>query len=180
MASVAALAGLGRAPTGLSHGAARAVLAATACLALAVGMLIYMTDRPPGHAALLPATFALGTGALFGAVGQWLPSFVHPFAFSLASAACAAPTSRPAYGACAAWWLVNLAFEAAQHQGLRPFVVRSWHAVAGHSAPTRLLSNYLERGTFDIGDVVAATLGALAAALVLRLVHRMEDRNVQR
>lgn len=174
MASVAVLTRLDQAPAALSHRAARAILGATAVVALAVGALIYMTDRPSGHAALLPSALALGTGALFGAVGRWLPSFVHPFGFSLLSAAIAAPAPRPAYGACVAWWLVNLAFEAAQHPTLRPLVVRSWHEVAGHGVPTRLLPNYLARGTFDIGDMVAATLGALAAALLLWIVHRME------
>ena len=32
---------------------------------------------------LLPVWPRLGGGALFGPLGQWLPSFVHPFAFSL-------------------------------------------------------------------------------------------------
>jgi glycopeptide antibiotics resistance protein len=36
------------------------------------------------------------------------------------------------------------------------------------------VSNYLLRGTFDVGDLIAATLGALAAALLLFVIHGWE------
>jgi len=157
-----------------SHSAATAILTAIASLALALGVMVYLADRPPSHATLIPAMFALGTGSLFGALGNWLPSFVHPFAFSLMSSAFRAPAAAPAYGTCAAWWSVNLVFEVCQHPLIRPFVVERLQATLGNGWPTRPVSNYLLRGTFDVGDLIAATLGALAAALLLFVIHRWE------
>lgn len=154
-------------------GSANSVLVATASLALVLGMLVYMSDRPAAHALLMPTVFTVASGPLFGMLGQWLPSFVHPFAFSLYSAAARAPAPRPAYGACVVWWAVNLVFEGAQHPHLRPIVVESLRDTFG--GWTQPLSNYLLRGTFDPGDLIAAALGALAAAMVLLGVQRWES-----
>lgn len=118
--------------------------ALTGTAAFAVGVVVYLTDRAPHHPALL-----------FGAAGQWLPSFIHVFAFSLFTAAASARRDAPNYGACVGWWAVNVAFECGQHPSL--------HWV---------------RGTFDPADIAAATLGAISAALVLRTFHRMEERRV--
>jgi hypothetical protein len=37
-----------------------------------------------------------------------------------------------------------------------------------------LLSSYVLRGTFDVGDLIAATAGAAGAASLLYVVHRLE------
>ena len=100
--------------------------------AFALGAAVYLTDR------------AAHDAAIFGVLGQWLPSFVHPLAFSLFTAA--AGNYRRPYCACVAWWAVNVLFEFAQH----PRVA-------------------LMRGTFDAGDLVAVTLGAIVAACLLRM-----------
>ena len=158
----------------LTRSPATAILIASAILALALGVMVYLSDRPPSHAALIPAMLALGTGSLFGALGNWLPSFVHPFAFSLISSTLRATAAAPAYGTCAAWWSVNIVFEVGQHPVLRPFVVERMQATLGDGWLTRPVSNYLQRGTFDVGDLIAATLGALTAALLLFVIHRWE------
>jgi hypothetical protein len=158
---------------------AGALQLAAAGAALALGLLVYLADRPAGHAMLLPAALALGTGPLFGIVGQWLPSFVHPFAFSLASAAARAPAAGPAYGACAGWWAVNVVFEAAQHPRIRPAAIEAVAGLFGGGWPTRPLVDYLRQGTLDPGDLIAATLGALAAAALLRVVHRRSQNHGQ-
>jgi hypothetical protein len=159
----------------LSRAAATGILVANAGLALVFGMLVYMSDRPPSHAALVPMALTLGAGSLFGTVGYWLPSFVHPFSFSLLSAALCSPTSAPAYRACAAWWVVNVVFEVGQHPQIGQFVVENLHATFGTGwLAARLVSNYLLRGTFDVGDLIAVTLGSLAAAMVLYVTHRWE------
>lgn len=49
----------------------------------------------------------------------------------------------------------------------------------GHSRLTRPLQKHLLRGTFDFGDLIALTLGALCAAGVLTLVHLLEARRAQ-
>lgn len=167
------------APDGARTRSAGALQPVAAGAALALGLAVYLADRPAGHAMLLPAVLAPGTGPLFGIVGQWLPSFVHPFAFSLASAALHAPGSGPAYGVCAAWWLVNIVFEAAQHPRLHQVAIEAAASLFGGGWPMRPLADYLRLGTFDPGDLAATTLGALAAAALLRAVHRRSDNHGQ-
>ena len=76
-------------------------LAALGGLLLALGILVYLADRQPGHALLLPAWPRLADGAWFGSAGAWLPSFVHPLAFSLLTVAALGPSRRLRLGACA-------------------------------------------------------------------------------
>ena len=154
-----------------------AVLVGIGGFALLLGVLVYVTDRDPAHAMLLPRIAALDTGALFGVIGSSLPSFIHPFAFSLFTAAALKRAASPAYGACAAWWAVNLAFEAGQHEQLSGRLAEWLQFVFGPTWLTRALSNYFLRGTFDLGDIAAVTAGALAAAGVLALVHHQETRH---
>jgi hypothetical protein len=137
-------------------------------VALLMGLIVYWTQRDPQHAWLVP-TFAPPVGGFgFGVLGQWLPSFVHPLAFSVFTAALLPPRAAYAYGACVAWAVVNVAFEVGQHPALSARVADALHAVFGTWAPAQRVANYLTRGTFDVGDIVAAVLGATAAALLLR------------
>jgi hypothetical protein len=154
-------------------------LALVGCLALALGMLVYATDRDPAGASLFPAFATLHMGLHFGTLGGWLPSFAHPFAFSLLTAAALSRSSRPAYGACAAWWAVNVAFEFAQLAQISGGIADTLHRVFGHGAVTNAFANYGLHGTFDRADLVATTAGALAAAAVLRHVLRRKARHAQ-
>ena len=151
-------------------------LTALGCIALVLGLLVYAADRNPSSALLFPAAAVIAGGPLFGAAGSWLPSLVHPFAFSLFSAAAIANPTRPAYGACAAWWVVNVGFEFAQHERFGPAIAQALHRIFGPVAPADALASYLLRGTFDRADIVAASLGSLAAAAVLALLHRRTGR----
>ena len=156
-----------------------AVLVATGLVAMAVGILVYLTDRDPSHAALIPAIAALTGSSLFGVLGQWMPSFVHPFAFSLFTVATYPSRTSAGYRVCVAWWAVNVAFEVAQYPGINRAVAEAIEGVFGQSWPSRLLSNYVLRGAFDVGDLIAATAGAIAAATVLCLARRMEAKHEQ-
>jgi hypothetical protein len=148
-------------------------------LALVVGMLVYATDRDPARALLFPAFATLSAAPAFGALGGWLPSFVHPFGFGLLTAAALPRSARPAYGACAAWWAVNVAFEFAQHTRFSGALADTLHHVFGHGGVSDAFANYALHGRFDRADLVAATAGSLAAAAVLRHVHRRRDRHAQ-
>ena len=143
-----------------------------ATLALAIAVLVYIADRPAGYSMLMPRIGAhpsLHVSA-FGTLGQWLPSFVHSFAFSLLTAVALRRRTRPAFAVCMAWGVVNVLFDG-QHRlisaRIAAVVVRSedWLPFA------RPLSNYFIRGTFDPGDIAAAILGAAAAAGVLHFAH---------
>jgi hypothetical protein len=155
-----------------------ALLVALAALSLGTGLLVYLSDRHPGQAALLPAAAALGTGPLFGLAGGWLPSFVHPFAFSLLHGAARPASAGPAYRACAGWWGVNVAFELAQLPLLGGALIAALQRLPIPDALAQPLARYLLNGTFDAADLAAATAGALAAAAVLTLAARWESRHV--
>lgn len=146
------------------------LLVALACLALALGTLVYLSDRDGSRATLIPTIGALAGGDRFGHLGLWLPSFVHPFAFGLLSAAALPALGACRYGACLAWCMLNLAFELGQHPLLSLRLAEALHQALGHTPLTHSLSSYFMRGTFDLNDVVAVILGSLAAAAVLRLL----------
>jgi len=143
------------------------MLVALGCAALALGWLVYLTDREASHALLVPTVAALAGGHWFGALGGSLPSFAHALAFSLLTAAALPPRSAWRYGACAAWFAVNVAFEVGQHAHVS--------ARLADVLPASFVTNYFVGGTFDGGDIVAALLGALAAAIVLRSMPAISE-----
>lgn len=162
-----------------SKGRRRAQWVLLATMALLAGLAVYLTSRAAGHAALIPAVPALAGRLSFGALGGWLPSLVHPFAFALLTAAACTPRPRPAYGVCLAWWAVDVAFELMQHPLLSGPLVASVAEPGPLTRALRPLAAYAVHGTFDAGDLVAATLGALAAAAVLSLTALEGNRHVQ-
>ncbi len=157
-----------------------ASLAAIGCFGLAIGVLVYLTDRAASRAVLMPTIGSHAGMHLFGVVGLWLPSFVHPFAFSLFTAAALPSRRMPRYGACVAWCAVNVAFEIGQHPQVRQHLAAFLEAALGRTPIVRSLANYFLRGTFDLGDIAAALLAAFAAAVVLGLLDRgVEARLVE-
>ena len=140
-------------------------------MAMALGLLLYVADRGSTHAVLIPRVDMLSGHRLFGTLGDSLGSFVHAFAFSLFTAAAWPPRPVPAYGACAAWCAVNVAFELGQHPQVSARLAQALSAGLGQTTPTRALANYFVRGTFDGADIAAAIVGALAAACVLHFLH---------
>lgn len=157
-----------------------AIFGVVAAFALAAGTLVYLADRPAPPALFVGASALLAMGPLFGTLGQWLPSFAHPFAFSLLTAAARPAGSPPAYGACWAWWAINVAFEIGQHPAVRAPLAATIHDLLGDAWAGHRLADYFIHGAFDVGDLVAVTLGALAAAALLRGTHRWEVRHASR
>lgn len=145
--------------------------AVAGCLALATGLLVYLVDRDLSRSVLIPAAAALAHPPIFGVLGQWLPSFVHPFAFSLFTSAALAPSRAPRYLVCIAWGAVNVAFELGQHPLASTRLAELLHAGFGHRPVVDALANYFVHGTFDPWDIMAAILGVVAAAMFLRLTH---------
>lgn len=150
-------------------------LVAFGTLALAAGVLVYLTGRDPAHAWLIPAVPALAGHDLFGPVGQWLPSFVHPFAFGLFTAALLRPTPAMRATACASWFAIDVAFEFAQHPACKPFWSEALRLHAESAAIPRAVMGYALRGTFDAGDLLAIGLGAASAACLLHIVDRRRE-----
>lgn len=152
------------------HSAMATLLATMGVAALALGLLVYLTERSPPYAALVPTVPALAGRHLFGVLGQWLPSFAHTLAFSLFSAAALGPRAMPRYEVCFFWCAVNIAFELGQHPRLSQQLSHWLQIGFGDSPVVRSIASYFVRGTFDFGDIAAAALGALAAAAILRLM----------
>ena len=150
-----------------------AALVVLGSIVFAIGLLVYLTDRDPSKAALIPTVAWLSGSNVFGLVGGWLPSFAHTFAFSLFTAAALPERAAPRYGACIAWFAINLAFEIGQLPVVSARLAEALHGVLSALPFSRLLANYFVQGTFDFGDIVAALLSALAAGVVLRLTHSL-------
>jgi hypothetical protein len=146
------------------------LLAVIGAAALAIGVLVYLADRVAGHAAWVPHLAAFDGRHLFGILGLWLPSLVHPLAFSLFTVAILQPGALARWGACAFWGLVNVGFEVAQLPAFKPYLTEPLQGRAGDWAVTRALLNYCIHGTFDPFDVCAALLGALAAGVILSVM----------
>lgn len=160
----------------LTERASTAVLVALGLMALGFGGLVYMTDRDGVHATLIPVIPALAGAQLFGPIGLWLPSLVHPFAFSLFTAAALPVGSAWRYGACATWFALDATFELGQHPAISRGLGAAIENLLGHTGFGRTLADYFVGGAFDRSDLVAAAMGALAAAGPLLVAQRLVEK----
>lgn len=149
-------------------------LTGAAAAALALGLLVYLGDRPAGTAWLLP--YAGGWRGLhgLGSVTTWLPSAVHAFAFALLSAALLPPRAALRNLACVGWVIVDLAFEAGQQPSVAPSLSAGLEARLPASL-AQPLARYFVGGTFDRADLAATVLGGAAAWLLLRRTDRPRE-----
>jgi hypothetical protein len=151
----------------------RMTLAALSPLLLAMGLLIYLTARPPGSAAALPPEWHRPsvTAVYLLREAGWLPSLLHPWAFGLLSAAVA--TSRPwQLGACIAWGGANLLFEVGQHPALAEPLTQAF----GAWPPATALTRYFASGAFDPADLAAAAAGTVAACACVLVAARGREK----
>jgi len=148
--------------------AAHLFLPVAALMALAAGTGVYLLDRAPGSAWLLPAAWqAASPGGWFGGAGLWLPSLVHAFAFSVLTA-CLLPRRRAAAaGACAAWAAVDTLAECAQHPAWSAPLATALERAFDGSRLAVPIGQYFVRGSFDVADVIAGLAGSLLAFAAL-------------
>lgn len=145
-------------------------LIGAATAALAVGLLVYLVDRPAGTAWLMPQAGALRGPAGLAGAASWLPSAVHAFAFALLSALLL-PPRMPLYPvACAGWVLVDGLFELGQHPGIAAGL-SEWLQDALPPGLAQPLARYFLAGTFDPADLGAVLLGGAAAWALLCRTH---------
>jgi len=77
-----------------------------ATLLLAIGIMVYALDRA-GAVYFLPDWTAAPTGtAIFGPLGDHLPTFLHPLVFILITAAVFRPWLRLLPAICATWFAI--------------------------------------------------------------------------
>lgn len=144
---------------------------------LLLGTLVYALDRPPEQA-LITAAIGLPafTSGVFGPLGPVLPAFAHVFAFILLTTALIGNTRAVCLSACLGWWLIDTAFELGQH----PYVA-DWLSTHLSRGPENLTIvnytvDYFVHGTFDPWDLLAITLGVVAAYLVIEKTKQQEQQ----
>ncbi len=148
---------------------AQVILGLTAFM---LGALVYVLDRPGESFVLAGLSLSALTPNVFGALGYSLPTFAHVFAFCLLTAALLAGGKKTALAVCLGWFLVEAAFELGQHSALAPALpalIPSWF---GDLPILNTTGSYFIYGTFDPLDMLALTLGVIAAYVVIQVTAR--------
>ncbi|MDH3418674.1 MAG: hypothetical protein OEQ25_07590 [Gammaproteobacteria bacterium] len=141
--------------------------AALGALALAVGVLVYVLDRPAEQLPLLSAfNFADVTPVVFGVVGGSLPTFAHTFAFSLLTAAWLCGGKRAGLWACLTWFGIDSAFEIGQQPQIAVHLVEIVPGWFEYLPFLPQADSYFLSGTFDAWDLISIALGAVAAYFI--------------
>ena len=141
-------------------------------MALGLGVLLYILDRPAGHTYFLPEALSLfsTTPRVFGALGNQLPTFLHALAFCLITSGILGCGRRGALFVCLFWLSVDAAFEIGQYPSLAGEIttlIPDWFAAVP------LLDNtesYFTQGRFDPADLASILLGAVCAYFLIRFL----------
>lgn len=142
------------------------VLYSIAFIALAMGAMAYLLDRPANQTYFMPDWFGPVEGAS-GGLHDSLPSFLHAFAFSLATIAAIAPATAWAVARiCTAWWLLETLLEVIQLELLADKVIALIPDVVVSLPVLSALPSYARNGTFDVADLTAAATGCVLAYLI--------------
>ena len=140
--------------------------------ALGIGILVYLLDRRPEHTyflARIGVTHALAEGAspVFGMWSQNLPAFLHVFAFTLITGGILACGKTGSLVVALGWFATDVAFEASQKfPAWFDRLIPPWFDTLPILESDR---TYFRFGTFDVLDVIAIAIGAMAAYALLVL-----------
>jgi len=142
--------------------------------ALIVGVLVYVFDRQPEFIYFLPDWLSLNGqfGSHFGILGNYLPTFLHVYAFILLTVVVAVPTITKLFPVCLAWFCLDSLFEIAQIAPIANWVTT--HTPAWFTGIPFLenTANYFLMGTFDVSDLLSIAAGTIAAYLTVSLLTR--------
>lgn len=131
-------------------------------LALALGALLYLIDRPATHTYFVPEALSLfqQSPRLLGPLGNQLPTLLHTFAFCLISCGIFSTNRWNAFGICVLWVLIDGTFEIGQQPDIAKTIaefVPDWFARIPILENTR---GYFLYGRFDPLDLFSILLGA--------------------
>jgi hypothetical protein len=144
---------------------------ATAIGALCMGVLLYALDRQHDHVYFLSAWTPAYYPAVrvFGTLGNYLPTFIHVYAFILLTVAVAAPSINKIIPICLAWFTLDTLFEIAQIDSGARWIAH--HIPAWFSGIPFLenTANYFLFGTFDVLDLLSIAAGTSAAYFTIRI-----------
>lgn len=145
----------------------------TGLLALCIGSLVYIVDRPPEHTFLIAGcmpgiTLHHSLPNLFGPLGNSLADFAHVFAFIMITAGILSCTGKGAILVSAFWFCVDSLFEIGQKfSRVATDFLPSWF----DAVPILdRASCFFRTGTFDWLDLAAIFMGAVSACLTLRIM----------
>ena len=140
--------------------------------ALIIGLLLYLTDRPPDQTYFLVRLGLTNSlyqdhvvRPLFGLLGGNLPAFLHVFAFILITGGILACGKKGSLIIALSWFATDAAFELGQRfPAWAERLVPRWF----DSMPVLdATQNYFRVGRFDPLDIVAVAVGAVAAYCAL-------------
>lgn len=142
--------------------------------ALCVGVLVYIFDRQSEVVYFLPDWLSLEIhiGGLFGSIGNYLPTFIHVYAFILLTVVVAVPSITKLIPVCIAWFTLDTLFEVAQLNTVAHWIgnhIPSWFSGIPFLENT---ADYFLMGTFDVFDLISIVTGTLAAYLSIVLITR--------
>ena len=139
--------------------------------ALIVGLSIYLFDRQPETVYFISNRFSFDgdTKPIFGIIGNYLPAFLHVYAFILLTAVVFAQSHRHILIICVGWLAVDSLFEIGQINLIAEAItvhIPGWFAGIPFLENT---ANYFLLGTFDTLDLLSIAAGTLAAYLIIIL-----------
>lgn len=148
-------------------------------VALVVGSLIYLIDRPPDQTYFVyssPINISLFDiiPTLFASIGNSLPEFIHVFSFILITAGLLCCQKRGLLIICLSWFLVDSTFELGQKFNTwSSSIIPNWFTGIPFLKTTE---NYFLQGTFDFVDLAAIAFGTLIAYFVLLTTNKSKRR----
>lgn len=155
-----------------------ATLVTIAVVALLCGLAAYWVGRPAGSVyalSRLPAFPRVVDCGSCRVLADYLPDFVHPYAFILLTVAGVAWSGRRATGMiCIGWAAVDTLFEVGQHPGISGYVAAAIPRWFDRVPVLESARGFFVVGRFDWHDVLAIALGSTLAWATVALV-RGED-----
>ena len=149
-----------------------------AVVALSLGVFVYLLDRQPENVYFIPQWLANAvTGDSFlGTLGNFVPTFVHVYAFILLTMAIIFPVQQFRHylvPVCMFWFLVDSIFEIAQLDAIAKFIARNTPHWFDGIPFLENTANYFLAGTFDVLDIVSIGVGALAAYYTVAIIDNI-------
>jgi hypothetical protein len=150
--------------------------------ALTIGVLVYLLDRRPEQIYFIPQWLAntVKGNSFVGTLGDYLPTFVHVYAFILLTMAIVVPLQqyrRYLVSVCVFWFSMDSLFEIAQVDTIARVIaagVPAWFEGIPFLENT---AQYFLASTFDVLDLVSIGAGALAAFYTVAIINNQYADN---